>query len=100
MSPLFMCSFDPKGLLNCLEFYNLKYFPYRKAVPTWPRLGREIEFDRGDDWHNLRMAMAEKNGRGNDNHETWLIEYQGEKICIMFSDWRVVIGSDVKIVDW
>lgn len=53
-----------------------------------------------DDWDNVQTAMAIKNGRGHDNHETWLIEFDGEKFCIMFSDWGVNFGSDVDFTDW
>lgn len=100
MPTLWQMMLNPGRLEMALHDCQVTRWAYREAVPSFPRLFRPIPFERGDGWDCLRRGLSKKAGCNPDNHETYLIVFDGEQVCLQFTDWRVAFGSDVVVGRW
>ena len=52
------------------------------------------------EYNMLHSDLAEKAGIRVDNHQTFVVEDDDKKLVIRFSDYRIIIGTDIIVGRW
>ena len=85
-----------------IDLYNCKviHYPYRTAQVVGRFLA--VGSDDGDFWDDLHVQLTKIVGNNSpDNHECFELKNEmGDSLYVMFSDWKVYVGSDLVVKPW